>query len=114
MPATKATFSGSRFNSAAACWRAAKTPKSPQPGHHQEAASVRKSFTVRFFVTVDTLQDLPAVSCDFLGQERRTVVLGEAAQFALRHVQMLSQHQVELPLGRSEERRVGKECTVRR
>src|SRR5690606_28957957 len=86
MPATSTTFSGCKPKLASARWRAASTPKSPQPGHHQFSASVRKSLTV----TVADALPLEAVLGkedhllnffnDVLGKERIAVVLQNGLQ----------------------------------
>src|SRR5271166_2192256 len=46
MPETNATSFGRRSSSAAACFSAAMTPKSPHPAHHHDAVWVAKSLAV--------------------------------------------------------------------
>src|SRR5690606_20923245 len=72
MPATSATLCGSRPSLTKALCNAAKTAKSPQPGHHHDLASVLKS------ASVGMLQFLLGPGHNLAGQERLAVVLYEA------------------------------------
>src|SRR5579863_9951574 len=65
MPEMNATSFGRSSSWAAASFSAAMTPKSPQPGHHQDAVWVAKSFAVS---VAAMLVDDPRTSD---GRERR-------------------------------------------
>src|ERR1700680_282557 len=57
MPEIKATSFGFRARSAQACFRAASTPKSPQPAHHHDGVAVAKSFGLKTVAIVPLSRD---------------------------------------------------------
>src|SRR5690606_40576940 len=84
MPATMATLWGSMPRSTSAFCSAARTPKSPQPGHHQDFSLVLKS------ASLGIARHLFGLRGDLLGQERVPVVLPHAVHG--RHRQALLPH----------------------